>query len=87
MEVIYDLDTEARAVADEIGLRMVRAATVGTHPAFVKMICELILERLDPAAARRTLGVHGPRADFCAPDCCANGAARPASPPARARVS
>jgi protoporphyrin/coproporphyrin ferrochelatase len=42
MEVLYDLDTEARAVCDQLGLRMVRAGTVGTHPAIVRMITELI---------------------------------------------
>jgi len=42
MEVIYDLDTEARAVCDELGIRMVRAGTVGTHPAIIRMIAELI---------------------------------------------
>src|SRR5919206_280478 len=56
MEVLYDLDTEARQVSEEIGLNMVRAATVGTHPQFVSMIRELIIERLDPAAPRRPLG-------------------------------
>ncbi|PYS99498.1 MAG: ferrochelatase, partial [Acidobacteria bacterium] len=35
MEVIYDLDTEARKLADELGLNMIRAATVGTHPKFI----------------------------------------------------
>jgi ferrochelatase len=42
MEVIYDLDTEARAVCAELGVRMVRAGTVGTHPAIIRMITELI---------------------------------------------
>ena len=42
MEVIYDLDIEARAVCDELGVRMVRAGTVGTHPAIIRMIAELI---------------------------------------------
>jgi ferrochelatase len=42
MEVIYDLDTEARAVCDELGVRMVRAATVGTHPSVIRMIAELV---------------------------------------------
>ena len=41
MEVLYDLDTEARALSEEIGLNMVRARTVGTHPAFISMIREL----------------------------------------------
>lgn len=41
MEVLYDLDTEAREVAEELGIRMVRAATAGTHPAMIEMIAEL----------------------------------------------
>ncbi|HEV2707452.1 MAG TPA: ferrochelatase [Pyrinomonadaceae bacterium] len=83
MEVIYDLDTEARRVAAEIGLNMVRAATVGTHPAFVSMIRELILERLDPNAPRLSLGTHGARRDECPADCCLPGAMRPAQSTAR----
>jgi protoporphyrin/coproporphyrin ferrochelatase len=50
MEVIYDLDTEARAVCDELGVRMVRAGTVGTHPAMIRMIAELIETEPDPCA-------------------------------------
>lgn len=42
MEVLYDLDTEARAVCEELGVKMVRAGTVGTHPAMIRMIAELI---------------------------------------------
>ena len=47
MEVVYDLDVEARKVAEEIGVKMVRARTAGTHPAFVRMIRELIVERIE----------------------------------------
>ncbi|MCS7026739.1 MAG: ferrochelatase [Bryobacteraceae bacterium] len=46
MEVLYDLDTEARALCDELGLVMTRAASVGTHPSFVAMVRELIEERI-----------------------------------------
>ena len=42
MEVLYDLDTEAHEVTQELGIRMVRAGTAGTHPAMVEMIAELI---------------------------------------------
>ena len=52
MEVLYDLDVEARAVCDELGVRMVRAGTVGTHPAMVRMIAELIEAVPEPCAAR-----------------------------------
>ncbi len=42
MEVVYDLDTEAKAKAAELGMEMVRAQTVGTHPRFVTMIREMV---------------------------------------------
>ena len=73
MEIIYDLDTEARALCQELGLNMIRAATAGTHPAFVEMIRELIMERIDPALPRRSLGTDGPRGDLCPRGCCAQG--------------
>lgn len=70
MEVLYDLDTEARALSEKLGLNMIRAATVGAHPAFVRMIRELILERMTPDSARRFLGTRGPSHDVCPVDCC-----------------
>ena len=60
MEVVYDLDVEARKVADEIGMKLVRARTAGTHPAFVRMIRELMVERIE--------GFLPPA--ICAPTCC-----------------
>jgi ferrochelatase len=69
MEVVYDLDCEAQNLAHELGMTMIRAATAGTHPAFVKMIRELILERVDNAPAR-FLGTRGPGHDVCPVDCC-----------------
>ena len=76
MEVVYDLDTEARARAEALGITIVRAGTAGTHPAFVSMIRELVEERV-AGGKRLALGTRGPRADPCAPDCCASGAAPP----------
>ena len=46
MEVLYDLDYEARQLGSELGLEMVRAGTVGHHPAIIRMIAELIRERV-----------------------------------------
>jgi ferrochelatase len=46
MEVLYDLDFEAVNLAKELGLNFVRAATVGTHPAFIQMIHQMIAERM-----------------------------------------
>ena len=70
MEVMFDLDTEAMQVADEIGLNLVRAGTVGTHPSFVSMIRELIEERMTANPDRRALGDRGPNHDICPLDCC-----------------
>jgi ferrochelatase len=69
MEVLYDLDTEARAIAEERGLHMARAATVGVHPKFLSMICELIRERLGEGRPQ-AIGRYGPSHDVCRPDCC-----------------
>ncbi len=70
MEVIHDLDTEAREVADEIGLNMARAATVGSHPRFIEMVRELVVERMTDAADRPALGAMGASHDVCPVDCC-----------------
>jgi ferrochelatase len=75
MEVVYDLDTEARELCQKLGLEMVRAGTVGVHPKIVSMIRELILERMG-LAERRALGRFGPEPDECAETCCP-AAARP----------
>jgi ferrochelatase len=69
LEVIYDLDIEAKQLAQQIGLRMVRARTAGTHPAFVRMIRELILEKTNNEPARSS-GSNGARQSACAMDCC-----------------
>lgn len=77
VEVLYDLDVEARNRCDELGLPMVRAASVGTHPRFVAMLCELIRERVEGTPERRAVGKFGPAPDVCPPGCCP-APARPA---------
>lgn len=72
MEVVYDLDVEAQQLATQLGMKMIRAATAGTHPSFVKMIRELILERVDNAPAR-FLGSRGATHSVCPVDCCLAG--------------
>ena len=69
MEVLYDLDIEARQLCDSLSLPMARAKTVGVHPKFIAMIRELLLERTS-GAERRALGSLGPRADLCQENCC-----------------
>jgi ferrochelatase len=70
MEVVWDLDHEAREHATSLGITLTRAPTAGTHPAFVSMIRELIEERLGKITTREALGKRGPSHDVCPPDCC-----------------
>ena len=70
MEVVWDLDHEARDYATDLGITLTRAETVGTHPAFIAMIRELIEERMGRVTVRQALGKRGPTPDVCAPDCC-----------------
>jgi ferrochelatase len=79
MEVMYDLDTEAQQVASEIGLNLVRAGTVGTHPRFITMIRELIVERMTDNPDRLALGTLGPSHDVCPVDCCLYTPRRPSA--------
>lgn len=76
MEVRYDLDVQARAVADEIGLRLERAPAAGVAPTFVAGLRELIADHL-AGRAPRTLGSRGPRPFPCRPGCCAYQPQRP----------
>lgn len=77
MEVIYDLDTEAKALADELSMKLIRAKTAGAHPNFVRMIRELILEMINPE--KEDLQAKRGIAEFCAQDCCPSG--KPAGAP------
>ncbi len=42
VEVLYDLDVEAKAAADAAGVRLHRCETVGDHPAFIAMIADVV---------------------------------------------
>lgn len=78
MEVMYDLDDEAQKAAKEIGLNMVRAGTVGVHPDFIRMIRELIVERIEQGE-KRVVGNLPPNPDVCFANCCLPGG-RPPGP-------
>ena len=84
MEVVFDLDTEAAQTARDLGMPYARAATVGTHPAFIDSLVDILFERA--AAARgedvrpdSTTGV-GPFHTVCPDSCCRNGASHPGRP-------
>ncbi|MEL6527924.1 MAG: ferrochelatase, partial [Chloroflexota bacterium] len=69
MEVMFDLDTEADEAAEEMGMKMVRAGTVGTAKPFVQMIRELIEERMTENPVRKALGHYDANHDVCPVDC------------------
>jgi protoporphyrin/coproporphyrin ferrochelatase len=50
IEVLWDLDNEARQTCEELGTPMVRAGTAGTHPAFVAALRDLVLSPFIPCA-------------------------------------
>jgi ferrochelatase len=62
LEVIWDLDNEAKETAEELGLVFARAATAGTHPAFVSSLVGLLVERR--AGGEPRLGTN------CPASCC-----------------
>jgi protoporphyrin/coproporphyrin ferrochelatase len=71
VEVIWDLDNEARETAAELGMAFARAATAGTHPAFVAMVRELLQERRTGSPPR--LGTN------CPAHCCYVAPRRPSA--------
>jgi ferrochelatase len=84
MEVVYDLDTEALATCERLGLAGRRAATPGDDARFVAAVRDLILERAaverGEEVVRAAVGDIGPLWDRCPAGCCRNlrDEARPA---------
>jgi protoporphyrin/coproporphyrin ferrochelatase len=72
VEVIWDLDNEARETAAELGMAFARAGTAGTHPSFVAMVRDLLQERRTGTPPR--LGTN------CPAHCCYVAPRRPARP-------
>jgi ferrochelatase len=74
VEVIWDLDTEARDRAEELGMAFARAATAGPDPRFADMIADLVAEHVHDAAPRSLGEVAGAGSTVnglpCAGDCC-----------------
>ncbi|MEU9136787.1 ferrochelatase [Streptomyces sp. NPDC048404] len=83
MEVLYDLDTEARAKARELGLPVSRSATVGSDPRFAAAVRDLVLERAAAESGRQVtrcaLGALGASHDLCPVGCCPARSPKPAA--------
>jgi ferrochelatase len=52
VEVLYDLDIEAKRSARELGIDLLRASCPNDHPTFVRMIASVIEERIKKAEDR-----------------------------------
>ncbi|HSI93204.1 MAG TPA: ferrochelatase [Jiangellaceae bacterium] len=76
MEVVFDLDTEAMDTARRLGLPAARAASAGTHPAFVAAVRDLFVERAaverGERPAQASVGPPGPSHYVCPAGCCPN---------------
>lgn len=44
VEVLYDLDVETRQIANEVGIRLERASSATTHPAYIDALAQTVLE-------------------------------------------
>ena len=74
VEVIWDLDNEAKEIAEENHMFFSRVATPGIDSQFVTAIAELVEERIKNGP-KKALSELGPWADFCAIGCCPNSRA------------
>ena len=77
VEVVWDLDTEAKETADEKGLAFRRVATSGEDPRFVAALADLVQERLDVQFPRRVVTDFGGTPDVCGANCCVGRMCRP----------
>ncbi len=73
IEVRYDLDTEAKALCDSLGVHMARAMAAGAHPLFVEMAHDLVAERIEDRLVRPAVGRHEAAPDVCPTTCCLPG--------------
>jgi protoporphyrin/coproporphyrin ferrochelatase len=73
MEVINDLDHEAKEAAVQHGQTFIRVPTVGLHPEFVGMIVDLIEERMQAQPVRHACGNRPANHDICPVNCCLRG--------------
>jgi ferrochelatase len=46
VEILYDIDIEAKAIADERGLRLERIESMNSTPLFIDAIVDAVLEKV-----------------------------------------
>ena len=77
MEVMYDLDEEAAELCQQKNIPMARAKTAGTTESFVKMIADLVKERMTAREEKPAVGDFPAWHDVCPKDCCQYTPRRP----------
>jgi protoporphyrin/coproporphyrin ferrochelatase len=70
MEILFDLDLEAKTVCERRGIKFARVAAVGTNPIFVAGVADLIEQRCGTMQEVLTLGDRGEWANNCNLECC-----------------
>ncbi|AZI58429.1 ferrochelatase [Nakamurella antarctica] len=85
VEVVWDLDNEAKETAGEHGLFFARVATPGTDPRFVSALADLVEQRLDPSLPAEVITDRPASPNICGVNCCRN--ARAVKPTTSARDS
>lgn len=74
LEVVWDLDTEARERAQELGMGFARAGTPNDDPRFAELVAELVAEQVSDAPVRKLSGFPArgctTNGAFCATRCC-----------------
>lgn len=72
VEVVWDLDTEAKKSAQNAGLAFRRVPTSGSDPRFIEALVDLVEERLNPAFPKKCVTSFGETPDLCGAGCCPN---------------
>ena len=73
MEILFDLDTQAKQLCEKVGIGYHRAKTAGSHPKFISMIRKLIDEKIDQYRIGDGQSEIALKQDFCQTDCCLIG--------------
>ncbi len=73
MEVLFDLDHEAKETCEEHSIEFRRAATCSHDPRFATLVRLLIEERCNPGVERVAIGKYPANHDVCPANCCLSG--------------
>jgi ferrochelatase len=73
MEILFDLDTEAKQLCQALNIGYSRAKTAGTHPRFISMIKKLVESKIENISIPPIAQDNRPNGLLCQPGCCLKG--------------